>query len=106
MKRSIAIIMALLICAFVMVGCEYQHSTGNRITAGSDIQTFNYAYVYLDGNKIAEGAVMQWRDYEDSDTIQVMMNGKFYLTHYSNVVLVADPEAGSLQYSHSWNDYN
>ena len=106
MKKVIAVIIILAACAFIVAGCSYQHSTGNRITSGSDIQTFNYAYVYLDGNKITEGAVTQWRDYEDSDTVQVMIGGKFYLTHYANVVLIADPEAGSLHYSSGWNEYN
>ena len=92
-----ALIVTLVVAMFILAGCE--EKTGNRIVGGSDVQTFNYAYVYLDGQKIAEGGVMQWRDYDNSDVVQVLMNGKYYLTHYSNVVLVADPDLGSISYS-------
>ena len=31
------------------------------------------------------------------------INGKYYLTHYSNVVMIADPEQGALNYGDvSW----
>lgn len=104
-KKVKTIVLAILLAAslFVFAGC--QQKTGNRIVAGSDVQTFNYAYVYLDGQKIAEGTVMQWRDYDDSDTVQVLMNGKYYLTHYANVVLVSDPDLGSISYSMT-GDFN
>ena len=50
------------------------------------------------------GAITQWRDYENSDVVQVLVNGKFYLTHYSNVVMIADPEQGALSYGDvSWH---
>ena len=32
------------------------------------------------------------------DTVQVLVNGKYYLTHYTNVVLIADPDQGALAY--------
>lgn len=63
------------------------------------MQTFTYAYVRLGDRDIAEGYVTQWRDYNNSDEVQVLVNGKYYLTHYSCVVLVADPSQGALQYS-------
>lgn len=36
------------------------------------------------------GTVDSWFDYEDSDAVQVTINGVTYLTHYTNVVLIAD----------------
>lgn len=99
-KVGIAIIL-LVSCLVVFAGCEYK--TGNRITGGKDIQTFTYAYVVLDGQEIARGAITQWRDYDKSDVVQVLINGKFYLTHYTNVVLIADPDQGALAYGDvSW----
>ncbi len=108
MKRfvSIGLIVAILIgCLFVFSGCdESYYKTGNRITGGKDVQTFTYAYVVLDGQEIARGAITQWRDYDNSDVVQVLINGKFYLTHYTNVVLIADPDQGALSYGDvSWN---
>ena len=98
MKLKIVVLVCMLMVGLlVFVGCEYK--TGNRITGGKDVQTFTYAYVLLDGNEIGKGYINQWRDYEDSDVVQVMIGGKYYLTHYSNVVMISDPEHGSLQYS-------
>lgn len=99
---KIGIVVVLLIsCLVAFAGCEYK--SGNRITGGKDIQTFTYAYIVLGGKEITRGAITQWRDYDNSDTIQVLINGKFYLTHYTNVVLVADPDQGALAYSDvSW----
>ena len=104
MKRwkYLLLIIVLVVCLFVFTGCG-ERKTGNRITGGRDVQTFTYAYVVLGGKEIVRGAITQWRDYDDSDVVQVLINGKYYLTHYSNVVLVADPEHGALAYGDvSW----
>ena len=104
MKRwKIALLVAVLAaCLLVFTGCE--RKTGNRITGGKDVQTFTYAYVVLGDKEIVRGAITQWRDYDDSDVVQVLINGKFYLTHYSNVVMIADPEQGALSYGDvSWH---
>ena len=103
---KVTIIFAVLsICMFVLAGCEYEYNkTGNRITGGKDVQTFTYCYVILGGQEVARGAVTQWRDYDNSDTVQILVNGKYYLTHYTNVVLIADPEQGALSYGDvSWH---
>ena len=74
---------------------------GNRVTWGKDVQTFTYCYVALGGKEVVQGYVTQWRDYDDSDTVQVLVDGRYYLTHYTNVVLVADPSQGALAYGDS-----
>lgn len=100
-----ALILMLIVAIVTLTGCDDSYyKTGNRITGGKDVQTFTYAYVVLDGQEIAKGAITQWRDYEDSDVVQVLVNGKYYLTHYSNVVMIADPEQGALNYGDvSWH---
>ena len=102
---KIALVIVVLVCLlFVFAGCDAINKTGNRITGGSDVQTFTYCYVVLDGQEIARGNITQWRDYDNSDVVQVLVNGKYYLTHYSNVVLIADPEQGALSYGDvSWH---
>jgi len=102
------LIVILTFCISLMIGCSDQHKTGNRITGGKDVQTFTGCYIVLGGKEIVRGAVTQWRDYDNSDTVQVLVNGKYYLTHYTNVVLVADPEQGALSYgdvTDRWGDY-
>ena len=92
-------ILVLMLLAFVLIfaGCETQK--GNRITAGKDVQTFTYGYVRLGDKEIVEGYITQWRDYDNCDEVQLLINGKYYLTHYSCVVMAADPSQGALQYS-------
>ena len=103
--KIIIVFVLLIACLVVFSGCE--RKMGNRITSGRDVQTFTYAWVNLGGKDIVEGFVTQWRDYDDSDTVQVLVNGKFYLTHYTNVVLEADPAQGALTYGDSeWAGIN
>ena len=97
MAKKIALIVLCGLMVIALTACSVQ--TGNRIVAGKDVQTFTYAYVYIGNQKIVEGYISQWRDYDKSDTVQVMVDGKYYLTHYTNVVMVADPSHGPLQYS-------
>ena len=100
---KIIILMVILLAATLILSSCGERKTGNRITGGSDVQTFTYAYIVLDGQEIVRGAITQWRDYDNSDVVQLLMNGKYYLTHYSNVVMIADPELGVLDYSNvSW----
>ena len=103
--KIFALLVVLIGATFALASCDSDYyKTGNRITGGKDVQTFTYAYVVLDGQEIAKGAITQWRDYDNSDVIQVLVNGKYYLTHYSNVVLIADPEQGALNYGDvSWH---
>ena len=97
MKKYILVAL-LLVLALVFAGCA-EVKSGNRITAGKDVQTFTYAYVRLGEKDIVEGYITQWRDYSNCDEVQVLINGKYYLTHYSNVVMIADPSQGALTYS-------
>ena len=94
--KLILLIILIIACVLVFAGCE--HKTGYRNTSGRDVQTFTYSYIVLGGKEVVRGSITQWRDYTDSDVVQVLVNGKFYLTHYSNIVMIADPEQGALSY--------
>ena len=48
---------------------------------------FSYAEIGLPDGTVIKGNVDSWRDYEDSDVVQVTINEVTYLTHYSNVIL-------------------
>jgi len=52
---------------------------------------FNKAYIKLD-DFVVDGKVDSWRDYKDSDVVQVVIDGVTYLTSYENVVLINDPK--------------
>ena len=53
--------------------------------------TYSYeeAIIKLPNDEIVEGKVESWKDFEDGDQIQIKMNGKQYLVHSSNVVLIS-----------------
>ena len=83
MNKKIIVLVVLLIAAvFILSSC------GNRQSGIDTNQTFNRAYVLLDG-MWEEVKVKVWRDFEKCDEVQIIsQDGKVYLTHYSNVVLV------------------
>ena len=91
--------LAALIAVLTIVLCACSTQVGNRVISGQDVQTFTYAYIRLGDQTIAEGYISQWRDYSNSDVVQIMIDGKYYLTHYSCVVMIADPSHGNLGYS-------
>ena len=83
MKKVIAIVAACL-CAVALTGCE------GGMQLMDTTYKFDRAIICLpDGTKI-EGKCDSWLDYENSDVIQVKIDGVTYLTHYSNVILIAE----------------
>lgn len=78
-KRIIAIIMLLIIC-LSLCSCNRQIIDTNW--------SFDYAYICLGNGTVVEGKVDSWKDWDDSDMIQVKIDGKTYYTHSNNVVLI------------------
>ena len=83
MKKTIAIIVLMLIFALCLTGCQI----GNRKIGFDTTQTFRWAIIQLGNGELIEGSVDSWRDFEESDVVQVTVKGNTYLTHYSNVIL-------------------
>ena len=52
--------------------------------------TFEYVQIAMPDGSVIKGPVKSWNDYGDSDVVQVCVNDKVYLTHYSNVVLISE----------------
>ena len=78
MKKCMFIFMLVISC-LLLFGCNQEIFDTNY--------TFNYAYVTV-GNKVIEGKVDKWKDYDDCDLIQVRFeNGEIYYTHASNIIL-------------------
>ena len=51
---------------------------------------FSKAIISLPDGTVIKGKVDSWRDFEDGDQIQIKMDGKTYLLHSSNAVLIAE----------------
>lgn len=71
------------ISLILLVGC------GNRNLIDTTYR-YEYAYIRLPNGETVEGKVQSWDDYEISDMLQVEIDGKVYLTHSTNVVLVSE----------------
>lgn len=52
--------------------------------------TYNRAIISLPNGEIVEGKVASWTDFEDGDQIQVKIDGKTYLVHSANIVLISE----------------
>ena len=53
---------------------------------------FDRAIISLPNGKVVEGEVESWKDYDDSDQIQVKIDGVTYYCHHSDVVLIQEAD--------------
>lgn len=83
MKKILCLLLVVVMVAVVFCGCGNQQLFDVTYT-------YEYAYVALPNGEVIEGKPSSWKDYEQSDVIQVVIDGKTYLTHYENVVLVSE----------------
>ncbi len=84
MKKTISIVLALvfLLAAALLSGCNKQMVDLTY--------SYEYAIIGLPNGETVEGKVSSWTDFEDGDQIQVKIDGKTYLVHSSNIVLISD----------------
>ena len=82
MKR-IAFAIMLIVMAFALCAC------GNR-DMWDTAHTFDRVIVQLADGSVIEGKCQNWRDYENSDMMQVKVDGKTYLIHSVNCTLIAE----------------
>jgi hypothetical protein len=85
-KRNIvAIISAVCVLVWLLMigltGCGNQQFFDT-------IYTYDRAILALPNGDVIEGKVDSWRDYDNSDQIQVKINGVTYLVHSVDVVLI------------------
>ena len=52
--------------------------------------SYDYAIISLPNGEVVEGKVSSWKDFDDGDQIQVVIEGKTYLVHSEDVVLISD----------------
>ena len=85
MKKIIAILLVAVIAlsmALITTGCNKQ--------LVDLTYSYEYAIIGLPNGESVEGKVTSWTDFEDGDQIQVKIEGKTYLVHSSNVVLISN----------------
>ena len=83
MKKIIALLLAVIavLSACLLSGCNKQMVDLTY--------SYEYAIIGLPNGETVEGKVSSWTDYEDGDQLQVKIDGKTYLVHSSNVVLIS-----------------
>ena len=89
MKRVLCVLLVIIMAVTLFCACEITYAEGGPQLMDTTL-TYEYAYVALPNGETVEGKPTSWIDYENSDTIQIVINGKTYLTHYTNVVLVSE----------------
>lgn len=78
-----------VVCSIALTGCVVVSDAYNK--SFIDLKyNFNYAQIKMPDGTVVEGKVQTWTDFEDGDQIQVKIDGKTYLTHSCNVVLVEE----------------
>ena len=84
MKKIIACLLAIILILSVALlsGCNKQMVDLTY--------SYEYAIIGLPNGETVEGRVSSWTDYEDGDQLQVKIDGKTYLVHSSNIVLISD----------------
>ena len=84
MKKVMATILAVALLAglLVLAGCNKQMVDLTY--------SYEYAILSLPNGEVIEGKVSSWTDFEDGDQIQVRIDGKTYLVHSSNIVLISN----------------
>ena len=81
MKKLIALLLVILavLSCLVLSGCNKQLT-----------YSYEYAIIGLPNGEVVEGKVSSWTDFEDGDQLQIRIDGKTYLVHSSNVVLISN----------------
>ena len=85
------IVGGIILVIFVCVFCIFnKYIFGNKQFVDFK-QNFNVAYVLGDSNMFERVKIKAWKDYENSDSIQVIdENGKPIYTHLRNVKLTKE----------------
>lgn len=81
MKRAIAIIL-IAVLVVMLAGCNYK--------VVDLTYKFDKAILSLPDGTVVSGKLNNWKDYEDCDQVQVVIDGVTYLAHQNNVVLIKE----------------
>ena len=84
MKKVIAVLLAVIVLLTV---CLLSACNKQMVDL---TYSYEYAIIGLPNGEVVEGKVSSWTDFEDGDQLQIRIDGKTYLVHSSNVVLISN----------------
>jgi len=88
--EKIVIGVVLFIIALALASIANRHVFGNKQFFDFK-QNFNTAYILSDGGKFEKVRIKAWKDYENSDSVQVILeDGTPIYTHLRNVKLTKE----------------
>lgn len=83
MNKRILLPFLLIIVLIALTAC------GNK-DMFDIVYTFDRAIINLPNGEIVEGKVESWSDFADGDQLQITIDGKTYLVHSGDAVLIVD----------------
>lgn len=90
MKKKITILAIVVLLAIVLGVAWLIHSEFYNKTLIDLTYAYDTAIIKLPNGDIVQGRVESWTDYKDGDQLQIKVNGKVYLVHSANVVLIKE----------------
>lgn len=82
MKKFVIVMLAATMLLVICAACNKQ--------IADTTWSFEKAVVGLPDGSSVSGKVESWCDYDNSDMIQVKIDGKTYFTHSVNVVMISE----------------
>lgn len=92
MRNTWKVFASILLALFILVGTLMFITKAEAYNATWFDTTYHFdkAWIYMPDGSVVIGEVESWKDWEDSDAVQVRIKkGGTYYTHLSNVVLMA-----------------
>lgn len=92
MRNTWKVFASILLALFILAGTLMFITKAEAYNATWFDTTYHFdkAWIYMPDGSVVIGEVESWKDWEDSDAVQVRIkNGGTYYTHLSNVVLMA-----------------
>lgn len=83
--KKLALILVLIFALLALSGCSLYNRQIMDLT-----YSYEYAVLRLPTGEVIQGRLNSWLDFDDGDQIQVKIDGRTYLTHIANVVLISE----------------
>lgn len=83
---NMTVLMIVVVFSIVLFTMIYAFTNKSIIDT---TYSFEEAIISMPNGEVVQGKVSNWTDFDDGDQLQICIDGKTYLTHASNVVLIS-----------------
>lgn len=85
-KKFLGVFVAFIVTAAILLACVGRTAAFN-MTIFDTVWSYQSVQIAMPDGTVKTGKVDQWKDYDDSDMVQVIIDGEPYYTHGSRIVL-------------------